>query len=88
MENSIVTLGVYFEVKDSEMYGGEGTVGYINTNCDLKISALVSADVCDYVEKQIKGVANMCQVDAEKVRVISRTEYEENTEEDIDWVEY
>ena len=88
MKNSIVTLGVYFEVKDSEMYGGEGTVGYVNTNCDLEISALVRADVCDYVEKQIKGVANMCKVDAEKVKVISRTEYEENTEEDIDFDKY
>ena len=78
MKNSIVTLGLYFEIRDSEMYGGEGSVGYANTNCDLTISALESGDACKYMENQIKGIANMCWVDAEKVRVISRTEFEEN----------
>ena len=81
MENSIVTLGVYFEIKDSIMYGGEGTIGYANTNVDLKISSLASANVCEYVEGQRKGVAAMCKVDVEKVRVISKTEYYENTED-------
>ena len=81
MENSIVTLGVYFEIADSIMYGGEGTIGYANTNVDLKISSLASANVCDYVEGQRKGIAKMCKVDVEKVRVISRSEYDENTEE-------
>ena len=82
MENSIVTLGVYFEIKDSAMYGGEGSIGYANTNVDLKISSLASANVLEYVEGQRKGVAEMLKVDVEKVRVIPRTEYEEETEED------
>lgn len=43
MDNVTMSLGIYFEVKDAEIYGGEGTVGY-------------------------------------KVRVISRNEYEENTD--------
>jgi len=88
MEDSIVTLGVYFEVKDSELYGGEGTIGYCNTNVDLKISSPLEADISNYVEHQCKGVADMCRVGVEKVRVISRTEYEENTEDeedDSDW---
>ena len=37
MEDSIVTLGVYFEVKDAHLYGGDGSIGYCNTNVDLKI---------------------------------------------------
>lgn len=85
MENSIVTFGVYFEIKDSEFYGGEGTVGYANTLVDLKISSLASTDICNFVEQQRKGMADMCLVDVEKVKVISRKEYEEETEEEDDW---
>ena len=87
MENSIVTLGVYFEIKDADLYGGEGTFGYSNINVDLPISSLLKADICNYVEKQRKGMADMCHVDVEKVKVISRNEYEERTEdeEDFDW---
>ena len=86
MENNIVTLGVYFEIKDSAMYGGEGSIGYVNTNVDLKISSLASGNVLEHVEGQRKGIAEMLKVDVEKVRVIPRTEYVENTEED-DWEE-
>ena len=28
MDNITMSLGIYFEVKDAEIYGGEGTVGY------------------------------------------------------------
>lgn len=91
MKNSIVTLGLYFEVKDSELYGGEGSIGYANVNIDLKISVLENTDISNCISEQIKGLAEMCHVDIEKIRVISRTEYEENTEEDTgnysDWLD-
>lgn len=85
MEDSIVTLGVYFEIQDADLYGGEGCVGYSNINVDLNISSLLKADICNYVEAQRKNMADMCCVDVEKVRVISRTEYEENTEDEEDY---
>lgn len=50
MDNITMSLGIYFEVKDAEIYGGE-------------------------------GMAQFCHVPVEKVRVISRDEYEENTDE-------
>ncbi len=81
MENNIVTLGIYFEIKDSDVYGGEGTVGYANIDVDLKISSLESANISEYVECQTKKIAEMCQVDTENVRVISRVEYDEKAEE-------
>jgi hypothetical protein len=31
MDNITMSLGIYFEVKDAEIYGGEGTVGYAAT---------------------------------------------------------
>ena len=78
------TLGLYFEVHDAELFGGEGSVGYTNINVDLKVSALLKGDLKNYVEGQIQGVAEMCKVDKEKVIIISRTYYEEETEEEDD----
>lgn len=85
INDSMITLGLYFEVHDAEIYGGKGTVGYVNTNADLKVSALAKADLTNYVEGRIQGVADMCKVDKEKVIIISRTDYEKETEdEDFD----
>lgn len=88
MEDCIMTLGLYFEVHDADLYGGEGTVGYANTNVDLKVSALGQADIYNYVEAQKQGVAEMCKVDKEKVIVISRTKYEEETEDEEEWDDF
>lgn len=87
MEDCIMTLGLYFEVHDADLYGGEGSVGYANTNVDLKVSALGQVDIYNYVEAHKQGVAEMCKVDKEKVIVISRTKYEEETADEDDWIE-
>lgn len=70
----------YFEVKDAEIYGGEGTVGYAATIVDISLSGLQKADFTKYAESQKEGMAQFCHVPVEKVRVISRDEYEENTD--------
>ena len=36
MDNITMSLGIYFEVKDAEIYGGEGTVGYAATIVDCR----------------------------------------------------
>ena len=72
MDNITMSLGIYFEVKDAEIYGGEGTVGYAATIVDISLSG--------YAESQKEGMAQFCHVPVEKVRVISRDEYEENTD--------
>ena len=82
VNNSMTTLGLYFEIHDSNMYGGKGSVGYANTNVDLKVSDLVKTDMVKYVDSQRQGVANMCKVDTEKVIIISRTDYEKETEDE------
>lgn len=32
MKDASMSLGIYFEIKDAELYGGEGTTGYAGTN--------------------------------------------------------
>ena len=80
MDNITMSLGIYFEVKDAEIYGGEGTVGYAATIVDISLSGLQKADFTKYAESQKEGMAQFCHVPVEKVRVISRDEYEENTD--------
>lgn len=36
MDNITMSLGIYFEVKDAEIYGGEGTVGYAESQKEGK----------------------------------------------------
>lgn len=31
MKDASMSLGIYFEIKDAELYGGEGTTGYAAT---------------------------------------------------------
>lgn len=80
MDNITMSLGIHFEVKDAEIYGGEGTVGYAATIVDISLSGLQKADFTKYAESQKEGMAQFCHVPVEKVRVISRDEYKENTD--------
>jgi len=70
MDNITMSLGIYFEVKDAEIYGGEGTVGYAATIVDISLSGLQKADFTKYAESQKEGMAQFCHVPVEKVRVI------------------
>lgn len=82
MERINVTLCLYFEIKDSYVYGGKGTIGYSETKADLRVGTFSEIDFEMYAENQICGIAEFCKVPAENVRVISRSEYEQNAEDD------
>lgn len=81
-EKKLITIGIYFEISDSELYGGEDTVGYACINAEISVDTIDSEKIKHYVESQTKTVAEMCKVAVENVRLIPRTEYEENTEDD------
>lgn len=66
MDNITMSLGIYFEVKDAEIYGGEGTVGYAATIVDISLSGLQKADFTNYAESQKEGMAQFCHVPVEK----------------------
>ena len=80
MNDATISIAIYLEIKDAEIYGGEGTVGYAATIADISLSGLQKADFTKYAESQKEGMAQFCHVPVEKVRVISRDEYEENTD--------
>lgn len=88
VNDSMVTIGIYFEVHDSEVYGGNGTLGYANINSDSKVSDIAKADIEKYADSMRQSVADMCKVDKEKVIIISRRDYEKETEYEYDDDEY
>lgn len=87
MKDASMSLGIYFEIKDAELYGGEGTTGegttgYAATIVEISIEGLQNADFEKYADSQLEAMASMAKVPKEKVRIISKDEYEENTEEE------
>ena len=77
-----ITLEMFFEIKNAEMYGGEGSTGYAEIKEDVCLESMKEYDLQKDAEGKIEGFAKMLKVSKEDVRIISRTEYEENTEED------
>ena len=84
MKDASMSLGIYFEIKDTELYGGEGTTGYAATIVEISIEGLQNADFEKYADSQLEAMASMAKVPKEKVRIISKDEYEENTEEEYE----
>ena len=82
MDKVNVTISIYFEVKNEEVFGGEGSTGYTEHRTDVTLEKLSKCDLYEYAKVNIKGIAKMLAVPEENVRTISRQEYEENTEED------
>lgn len=74
-----ITLIFYFEIKDAEIYGGE--IGYAEQKIDLKTDNLCNFKLSEVANNAVKGFAKLCKVPVENIRIISRTEYEDNTEE-------
>lgn len=77
-----VDIGLYFEVSNSNMFGGQGTVGYTAT----KFGGIGNLDAIDdsFVQKQIEAVAQMLKVTSENVRLISKEEYDQETADEDD----
>lgn len=52
MKDASMSLGIYFEIKDAELYGGEGTTGYAATIVEISIEGLQNADFQKYANSQ------------------------------------
>ena len=74
-----ISAGLHFEVRNSKVYGGDGTVGYIATKLEGISFDKVNDDL---VDKQIESVARMMLVSADNVKLISKEDYDLATDED------
>lgn len=82
-----IKLEVYFEVMDADVYGGLGSVGYASAGingCQIdygKEGIFNKKELMEeYVKSQRKGMAELCNVPLECVRIISKEEYDDNTD--------
>lgn len=82
MEKVHITLTFYFEIKDSEIYGGDGEIGYAEQKMDLETCDLGNVKLLEAAQSAVEYFAGLCRVPVENVRIISRDEYEENTGDD------
>lgn len=81
MQPIYVTISLYFEIEDSELYGGKGEIGYAESRADINAENFPQIDIEEYINNQILGFAGLCKVPPEKIRIIPRNEYEENTDD-------
>ena len=77
-----VTISLFFEVRDAEIFGGKGESGCSEVNIDFHTEDLTGFKLREYAQKQLVGLAELLKVPQENIRIIKREEYEENTEED------
>ena len=75
-----ITISLFFEISDSYLYGGMGSVGYAESKIGC-YNRTVNVNN-KYVDDQILSMAQLADVPAEKVKLITKEKYEENTEED------
>ena len=81
MEKIHITLELFFEIKNAELYGGEGTTGYAQLISNLRMESMKDFDLQEYAKTNIEGFAKACKIEVEDVQIIPREEYKENTEE-------
>lgn len=84
MNEMKIRISLYFEIKNSEMFGGEGSVGYAEQNIGFTVTEekprIFEESAYDYVKKSITSMAENLGVSEACIRTISKEEYEENTE--------
>ena len=84
-----IKLTLYFEIKDSVIYGGLGSIGYSSFGIELnrinyeKDNLFNKKEIMEgYISGQKEAMAELAKVPVECVRVISKGEYESNTDDD------
>ena len=75
-----VTLTLYYEVHDSEWFGGPGEVGYSSQS----FNHVQNSDNADeaFIKAQIAATASMLGVTPDKLKIIPYEQYKAATEED------
>ena len=68
-----ITITLYFEFKNAEKYGGEGTVGYAYQQYE---ECETMENIDELIEQTRKQIADSTKSPVEYVRLISKKEYE------------
>ena len=61
---------------------GGGETLYSESKIDLNTVDLSGFNLQEYSKSQIKGYAELCKVPGKNIEIISRQEYEDNTDDD------
>ena len=78
-----IEASLHFEVRDSEVFGGEGSVGYAMSRwCGVHDIEQLTDELID---NTLRSFAGMLSVPVENVRVISKEEYDAATEDEEDY---
>lgn len=79
-----VEVHMYFEVHNSDLWGGKGSVGYMEIGyCECK-NIIINELNSDFIEHQIEFAANSAGVDKKYVRPITKQEYDEKSNDEND----
>lgn len=74
-----------FEINDSDVFGGVGSVGYTKQAVDFIVTdekrQIFKESAYDYINKAITSLAAWCGVEDKCVKTISAEEYEEKVGE-------
>lgn len=77
-----VTVSLFLQIKDADIFGGAGSIGYSESKIDLNTADLSGFKLQEYAKGQIKGLAELLKVSEENIQIVSRQEYEDNTDGD------
>lgn len=88
-----IDISLFFEVYDSGIFGGKGSIGYTTAQyCNCSIPRMLEVfsspeKVEEYLRAQTLETAKFCNVPVNKVKLITEDEYIEKTEDD-DYEDY
>ena len=87
MNHQLVNLDVTlcFEIKNSELFGGEGSIGYASTVYrSLRLPDELFDKIFDEsdIQKQVARVAKELRINPENVKLITKEEYDRETADD------
>lgn len=77
-----IDVSLHFEVKDSEIYGGPGSIGY--AACKWHNVKDITKIDDELIKKTVKDYAEMLQVTVDNIKVITKEEYDAMTNDDDD----
>lgn len=87
MKDASMSLGIYLEIKDAEICGGDGSIGWAATIVDIYSSdrpGIISRTVQDFKRK----MAQYFHVPLRNIKQISRGEYEAYADRDYHTYEH